>query len=67
MQNLIQTYVELKKHDFPITMQERKEIKTYIEWTVLMVGNGSIELDGELQIYFQKEWAEAQELINKNN
>lgn len=60
----IKTLIEEAKQGKICTEQESATIKTYIKETILMVGNGSIDIDQQLQSYFPIEWAEAQDEIN---
>lgn len=50
-----------KKLGIDCTEIESAEIKMYIKSTKLAVGDGSIQLDAELQLHFPLEWAEAQD------
>ena len=40
------------------------KVKQYVVETLLCVGDGSIELDADIQTQFPQQWAEAQDIIN---
>jgi hypothetical protein len=50
-----------KKLGIDCSEDESAEIKGYIKSTILVAGDGSVELDAELQLHFPLEWAEAQD------
>jgi hypothetical protein len=59
----IKELIENKKNGIDCSEEESCAIKRYIHDTLLVVGNGSIDIDEELQQHFPLEWGEAQDWI----
>lgn len=60
---LVQSILKRRKEKQVIGPLTRSIVELYIEEAILAVGNGSIELDEELQQEFPNEWANAQDAI----
>lgn len=63
-QHTIKDLIWEKQHGFTINREQLTQIKQYVIDTKLQVGTEDVTIDSLLQIHFQKEWSEAQDIIN---